>query len=516
MPRREEYQGAARAIAVYLAERQRPDGSFPGPDHYGVASALWLWSHFGVDFARQLDRAWNRLKSDPPPTHGELNIYALLHCRQRLGEGAVDALIRRLRPGGRHSANWMLLRAVCHASQGPCLSPSRAQLEGRTALVWHSRRGFVEDRPGVKSFTYHAFCGALLADLWRLQGFPWAGRAAAQAAALLAPFVMPNGDALYVGRGQQQIFGYGALIYLLEAASAMTGEAQHAQLAHRVFRRAMTFQRRDGSFPLVLREGEEPEPWRPDATRPGWLSYNRYADYLPFLGCMLLKACLPAGWQAAGAAAPSLGEVQPAQAHRDFRVIGMSRYAAVFGVPGGPPTNDLCFPYVCFDGRSIFPCYGREGERVEPWEASLPYGVTPDRASFGFRDHLRYRLTETGLIGASSLVRHERTFAFREDGFECTDEITFQRRCSWSSFVPANFLFRALRREGGEHETWHGQAQAHIAMDPQGVIVPNAAVTASGRLVALRRTIDGFTAEPGQRLSVRLAVEFLEPTGSTS
>ena len=87
MPRREEYQGAARAIAVYLAERQRPEGGFPGPDNYGVAYALWLWSSFGVEFARQIDRAWQRLKDNLPQSHGEFNIYALLHCRERLGDG---------------------------------------------------------------------------------------------------------------------------------------------------------------------------------------------------------------------------------------------------------------------------------------------------------------------------------------------------------------------------------------------------------------------------------------------
>ena len=508
MPWREQYQGAARAIAVYLAERQRPDGGFPGPDHYGVASALWLWSHFGVDFARQLDRAWNRLKNDPPPTHGEFNIYALLHCRQRLGEGAVDALVRRMRPGGRHSANWMLLRAVCHAAPGPCLSLSRAQLEGRTALVGHSRRGFIEDRPGVRSFAYYAFCGALLADLWRLQGFQWAGRAAVQAAAFLAQFVLPNGDALYIGRGQEQIFGYGALIYLLETASQMTGEADYSQLAARVFRRAIRFRRADGCLPLVLREGEEPEPWRPDASRPGWYSYNLYGDYLPLFGCMLLKAARADAPRIGGHPAGRLAGAEPPKPHPTLRIVKMARYAAVLSAPGGPPTNDLCFPYVCVEGEPIFPCYGREGERVDPPELPLPYGVTPDGASFGFREHLRYRLTENSLLGVSPLVRHERSFAFGENGFECADEITFQRRCSWRSFVPANFLFRALRREGGTYETWHGQARARIAMDQEGVIHPNAATTASGRLVALRHTIEGFEAAPGQRLSVRLAVQF--------
>jgi hypothetical protein len=501
MRRREEYRRAARAIAVYLAERQRPDGSFPGPDHYGVASALWLWSQFGVDFARQLGRAWTRLRDDPPPGYGEFNAYALLHCRQTLGERAVDSVIGRLRPVGRHSANWMLLRAVCHAVEGPWLSPHRARLEGRAALVWHCRRGFIEDRPGVRSFGYHAFCGALLADLWQAQGFRWAGRAAARAAGCLAPFVLPNGDALYVGRGQQQIFGQGALLYLLEAARGLSDDPAYAQAAENVFRRMMRFQRRDGSFPLVLREGEDPEPWRPDASRPGWFTYNRYGDYLPFFGCMLLKA--------ASADLPPIGEATRPAGHPAFRSVTKGRYTAVYGAPGGPPTNDLSFPYVCVGGESLFPCYGREGDGVQPGELPLPYLVTADGKSFSFRDRLSYRLTETGLVGLSPLVRHERRFVFEEDRFECLDEITFLRRCSWSSFVPANFLFRTLRRNGDGYVTWHGDAEASVTMEPPGSIQQDAAVTASGRLVALRHQIERAEAVPGQRFAVRLSVDFL-------
>jgi hypothetical protein len=498
---REECEGTARAIAIYLAERQRPDGGFPGPENYGVASALWLWSHFGNDFAREIGRAWTRIRSDPPSSHGEFSVYALLHCRQRLGEAEVDGLIRRLHMGRRHSANWMLLRAACRAHPGPWLSPFRAQLEARAALLWHERGGFVEDRPGVRSLCYHAFCGTLLMDLWRLQGFRWAGRAAARAAAVLAPLVLPNGDALYVGRGQQQLFGYGALVRLFRAAGEVTGEPHYAELAARVFRRVMRFQRPDGSLPLVLCESEEPEPWQPDRSRPGWYSYNRYGDHLPFFSCMLLEA--------AGADPPSLGETATPAGSAGFRVVRTSRYTAVVGPPGGPSTNGLCFPYVCVDGESLFPCYGREGGKIEVGELPLPHLVTPDGKGISFRDCLRYRLTEDGLLGMSPMARHERRFRFVQDGFECLDEITFQRRCSWSSFVPANFLFRTLRRSGESYVTWHGAVEARVKMEPEGRIQQAAAVTASGSLVALRHTVERFEAAPGQRLTVRLAVEFL-------
>jgi len=492
---------AARAIAVYLAERQRPDGSFPGPDNYGTAFALWLWSYFGTDFSRSVERAWQRFKDAPPRSHGEFNIYALLQCRDILGRAPIHALIRRLRPGARHSANWMLLRAACDFQNGAFLPSLSARLEGRAALIRYARSGFIHDRSNVRSFGYHAFCGALLADIWRSRRLTWAGRAAMEAARFLSEFILPNGDALYVGRGQEQIFGYGALMYLLEAARLMTGDQRYRKLSDRVFVRLTEFQRRDGSLPLVLREGEEPEPWQPDARRPGWYTYNCYADYLPFFACMLLKA--------SDVDLAPLDGMRPLPLHPDFQVIERERYTAVLSRPGGSPTNDLPFPYVCLQGTSIFPCYGREGDQIDPEAVALPYGVLATGGSYGFRDHLHYRFVEDGLIGESSDVRHIRRFEFRENVFECSDEIEFRRRMTFRSFVPANFLFRTLRAiDGTQFETWHREEKAILKMEPAAAIRPDAAVSASGSLVALRHEIPNLSAERHQTVSTRLKVAF--------
>ncbi len=499
MARREEYRRAARAIASYLAERQRPDGAFPGPDNYGVASALWLWSQFGAEYARQLDRAWNRLKESPPSTHGEFNTYALLHARARLGERPVDTLLRRIKPGARHSANWMLLRAACDLHQGKPLTSLFAAIEGQMALVRYARRGLICDRPKVRSLAYHAFCGALLADIWEQRQLRWAGRAALRAAMFLSNLMLPNGDTLYLGRGQQQIFGYGALLYLLEAAEAMSGNGEFRGQAELAFNKLMRYQRRDGSFPLVLREGEDQEPWRMEAARPGWYSYNRYADYLPFLGGMLLKA---------SETQPPPFRVTPLSAHPDFRMFSNNYYTAMLAKPGGAPTNDMAFPYVCVEGESLFPCYGREGDELEPGEMPFPYGVM-NGVSYSFRDNLRYTLRNNALLGESRLVRHERRFEFREKGFDCVEEITFKRSCSFASFAPANYLFRTLQPAGeGSFETWHRKARARITLAPAGEIYPEAAVTASGQLVALRYEVKGYEARLGEKVVVRLGVEF--------
>jgi hypothetical protein len=378
----------------------------------------------------------------------------------------------------------------------------RAEVEARAALLRYGRRGLICDRPGVKSFGYHAFCGALLAELWMLEGWLWAGRAAAEAAAFLHPFVLPNGAALYVGRGQEQIFGYGALLYLLEAAAGMTGDERYGGLADRVFVRLTRFQRRDGSFPLVLGEGEMVEPWAPDASRPGWYTYNRYADYLPFLGGMLMKA--------ANVDAPRVEGVKEHPPPSDFRVVRRGRYTAVLARPGGASTNDLAFPYVCVDRESLFPCYGREGDEAPSEAVPLPFGVLASGETVGFRELLRYELTGDGLVGKSRETRHLRRFTFEEHGFECMDEIIFRRRQRFARFAPANFLFRTLTPVGGgRFETWHRGMRAELAMEPVGQIVPGATVSASGTLVGLRHTMEELEPRAGERVITRLRVRFL-------
>jgi len=502
MARGERYEEVARGIAGYLAARQQEDGSFPGPDHYGAAFSLWLWLQFPDQCGAQAERAWERLQASPPQDHGEFNAYALLQCRDRLGAAKVDEVLRRIPFGRRHSANWMLLRAVCAAMPGPYGSRLLSGLEGKLALLFHQRRCFIHDRPKVRSLAYHAFCGALLADIWRARGAKWAGRAAARAAAAITPFIMPNGDALYLGRGQQQVFGYGALLHLLESAAQLTGREDFAAQAARVLDHLLAFRRPDGSFPLVLLEGEPQEPWTPDAARPGWYSYNRYADYLPLLGCFLLKAADPD--------LRPVGRTLRALRHRWLETVKKDRYVAVLSAPGGATANDMAFPYICVDGESLFPCYGGEGQRVKPEAMPLPFGVLRGGRSYAFRDHLTYRLRGADLVGVSPLVRHERSFVFGEKGFSCHDDITFRGRVPFASFAPANFLFRNLRSsEQGDFETWHGRARARLRLVPEGRSFPAAATTASGVLAALRHTRGAFDTRPGETISTELRVWFV-------
>jgi len=205
-----------------------------------------------------------------------------------------------------------------------------------------------------------------------------------------------------------------------------------------------------------------------------------------------------------------LGASKPGRSEAWLRRWEKAAYTAVLAEPGGAATNDLAFPYVCFRGESLFPCYGSEGERVAPESMPLPYGVLASGESYGFRDRLRYRLTDAGLAGTSDLVCHVRSFEFRDEGFVCRDEIRFRRRCTFSSFVPANFLFRTLRQsQEGWFETWHRGARARLCLEPEGSIHANAGVSAAGPLVALRHVRGRIEVRAGETVRTELGVHFV-------
>ncbi len=107
----------------------------------------------------------------------------------------------------------------------------------------------------------------------------------------LQPYISEEGEALAVGRGKAQIFGYGALLYLLEAVAGRSGTGELLAAASRALFLSHAFPpRTTDRFHWRWRRRSHPTPGRLIAPLPGWHDYNRYADYLPFLGVYLLKA----------------------------------------------------------------------------------------------------------------------------------------------------------------------------------------------------------------------------------
>ncbi len=180
--------------------------------------------------------------------------------------------------------NWAAMRAWAFAE--------RAQLFGRRIDNLRRRRNlrdvkkarhrdgcFDDDCNRSRPLQYHLFTIAILHRLWLLNKNATLKQWIESGVDYFLPFIDPEGDFNYLGRGQEQIFGSAAAIYVLEAAYQMNGNVEMLRLARLVAQHLLQF-RRGNYFPLVLND-------RPDDERGGWYDYHHLTVYNAFLGAWL-------------------------------------------------------------------------------------------------------------------------------------------------------------------------------------------------------------------------------------
>jgi len=150
----------------------------------------------------------------------------------------------------------------------------------RTLKAAKSRDGCFDDNRGLsRPIQYHIFTVALLHRLYKLSPQVRLKRWFDEGIDYFLPFVDPEGCFNYLGRGHEQIFGYGAAIYALEAASKENGDKRSGQKARQLLDYLLRF-KKGNYFPLVLNE-------RSDDERPGWYDYHHLTVYNAFLGAWL-------------------------------------------------------------------------------------------------------------------------------------------------------------------------------------------------------------------------------------
>lgn len=342
--------GIAGFISGYLQDRD----DFGMRSFYGEAFSLALLQRTGLltsDTEAKLLRAFDAKDRTHWQYHWEFNHYGMLEA------GRLRAPLEfRNTP----ATNWTLLRANVRVRADEDGVRGSEEAEEKIERM-QCESGLILDDRGVRSFQYHCFSAAMLFELHRETGRERFLQAFLAAVSFIRNFILPNGDALYVGRGQQQSFGYASLAYILAAAYSKTGDATILGDLQRVIAYVCSFVRADGSLPLVMRAGDEPLP-HPDAPHrdqryPGWYAYNNYFDYLPFAGVFLAKAAAVLNEAPAGRAVESEPK---SYRDRDFLKIVSGTTIAVLGRTGGYWTNDLPVPYVYRGDRVRTSCYGGE------------------------------------------------------------------------------------------------------------------------------------------------------------
>ena len=290
--RLEQYRDAARRLHDHLEGRLEPRQGYPDSPSWGYAFSALLSSaiHPGriTDFTRRALALLERQETDRD-FPWEFVVYAVQQTKRLLPtDTALPWDLRRSK--GTRMFNWFLLRQLNRGWFGCHPLWTRTKLQIAKSL-YTTDEGMILDEFRTRSLQYHAFSLFLLCEL--AEQHPDAGflRDWLEAGARFSSrHILADGSALWIGRGQEQIFGYGALIYALGYVHNRISPLGEPKVLERLQARLLPFQRSDGSFPLVLRR-REPEP--PDTccsdNPPGWYGYNCLYDYQPFLGYLLWR-----------------------------------------------------------------------------------------------------------------------------------------------------------------------------------------------------------------------------------
>ena len=292
--RRTFYRQSGERLLEHLDGLMHTDMGYPDEPSWGYAFT-YLASLYGSDGGntRLTQKSLNHLvqqDKSSPNYSWEFVVYAL-QAAKTSGTVQLPDRLNDYREKGTRMFNWYLLRTLNRRLCGRYNSADHIKLF-MASKIFQQSSGLILDEFQTRSLQYHAFCLFVLAELIELEPQNiWLKNWFIKGINFSLQQILSDGTSLYIGRGQEQIFGYGALIYSLEFCNAKVQPLDENKI-HQVSDRLLSFQRTDGSYPLVLRS-REPEPINACFSEPppgGWYGYNIIYDYQPFLAYCLLKS----------------------------------------------------------------------------------------------------------------------------------------------------------------------------------------------------------------------------------
>jgi len=292
----DKLEGSAASLANFLSQKLTTDG-FPERSFYGETLAAAFWSHFEGKFSKEQRLALSvyqkRLANSGVKIHKEFNLYGLMHI---LGRDKKTSSLLDIRsfpePLYKKPTNWILLRALEKIKLGGKISRIFwanfavlvVSLNRQDGLILDRRLGRVlrgDRSEEYKSYQYHAFMLVLLYELFEVTRAGFLSKSFRDGLDFLLGKMEPNGKVIYMGRGREQIFGHSAFICALALRYRDSKNDKYLEALGKAVTYLTKFQNKNGSFPLVLRVGDD---------RALWESYNNLYDYLPFAGLMLMRS----------------------------------------------------------------------------------------------------------------------------------------------------------------------------------------------------------------------------------
>jgi len=226
--------------------------------------------------------------------HWDFQNYAFLEVYSLIKDALSEEEKKRWEEGLIHPTenkenlltNWIAMRAYSSALRYRLFHRLSDQLRffWRLRLIKKARQKdgcFDDSRNRSRPIQYHVFTLALLHRILRICPNKKIEHDFLDGVRYFIPFVDPEGCFNYIGRGQEQLFGYGVALYVLEAAKSL--DRQNTDLVQdaiqRIWHHLIQF-KKNGHFPLVLNVKRDEE-------RFGWYDYHHLTVYEAFLGAWL-------------------------------------------------------------------------------------------------------------------------------------------------------------------------------------------------------------------------------------
>lgn len=234
---------------------------------------------------------------------------------------------------------------------------------------------------------------------------------------------------LYIGRGQEQIFGYGSLLYALKTAHQITNKKIYQEKYLIVKHHVDSYIRKDGSIPLVLSSYEKKHP----NSRHGWYSYNSFDDYVPFFYYYYTKennTDIFIDWK------PNILDNLITEEFTKETTKDQIRFLSK---PNSCWSNNLSVPLV-YDyklNKITTPIYGGEQYQVSTSKKSylpMPYGKITNKWVY-FTD-MKFALCQKVLTGENKYAKYTREIRKNK----IIDTIIWKRKLQFEIFFSKNFL----------------------------------------------------------------------------
>ena len=523
-------------IINYLIENYDNNGfagrSFYGEAFFAAALTMYNKTKYSEDIKKLIKVADKKSEKLNSTLHWEFNNYAIMQIIRDYPEYKA-ILSHEFYYGSTKSTNWIFLRQLCK-----CLnSEVQFSREFKTAL-WERQQnsGLILDAKNVSSLQYHCFSTVLLYEIYEVTNDKRIYNAFIKAVNFIKQFTLRDGESLYIGRGQEQIFGYGCLIYLYELAYIETKDIEYINLQSKCLEYIKDYSN-DKMIPLVINKYESISEKNLDVNsieHLGWYSYNNYYDYLPFF-CYFITKTLKLKKADNKAEDYILGEYKEENKvyiDTHFMRYSNNNYDAVVSCYPGADANYIMLPYIVSESGNVTPCYG--GEKAHNCilysDAAIPVPYfkfnnifagcmlsntylmrfvksMKNRTVFNKEYYIWQNMNfiirkddEQVVIEANnSFCHYRRRMRFGENSVDIQDSLKIKRNIKCSNFVPLNLAFYMCKLiHEGLYDIGNGWRLLIQLEDASNLYIQKKGFCAKGELTCLEQNYGKIELEKGK------------------